>query len=84
MFKRGIQRESLYVRARNTRVVSFVRDDSEGEFMKRIGVVFFHNLRYAPFIKHYTDLLDRLDDVEYEIKKRLQYPLASEPYHSLR
>ena len=35
--------------------------------MKRIGVVFFHNLRYAPFIKHYTDLLDRVDDVEYEV-----------------
>ena len=25
-----------------------------------------------------------LDDVENEIKKRLQYPLAFEPYHSLR
>ena len=35
--------------------------------MKRIGIVFFHNLRYAPFIKYYTDLLDKISGIEYEV-----------------
>lgn len=35
--------------------------------MKKVGVVFFHNLRYAPFIKYYTDILDSMDDVDYEV-----------------
>lgn len=35
--------------------------------MKRVGVVFFHNLRYAPFINYYTNILDSIDDLEYEV-----------------
>ena len=58
-----------------------------------------YKLRYLPLFKndmeqailYIADVLKNpnsaeklLDDVEYEIKKRLQYPLAFEPYHSLR
>ena len=58
-----------------------------------------YKLRYLPLFKddleqtilYISDVLKNpnsaeklLDDVEYEIKKRLQYPLAFEPYHSLR
>lgn len=35
--------------------------------MKRIGIIFMSNLRYAPFVKYYTNILDTLDDVEYEV-----------------
>lgn len=35
--------------------------------MIKVGIVFFQNLRYAPFIKFYTDILDSMDGVNYEI-----------------
>lgn len=35
--------------------------------MIKVGVVFFHNLRYAPFIKYYMDILDKIENVEYEV-----------------
>ena len=58
-----------------------------------------YKLRYLPLFKedlekavlYIADVLQHsqsaeklLDDVENAIKKRLQYPLAFEPYHSLR
>lgn len=35
--------------------------------MKKVGIIFFHNLRYAPFVKYYTDILDSLNDIQYDI-----------------
>lgn len=35
--------------------------------MKRVGVVSFSNLWYAPYIKFYTDLLDTIEEIEYEV-----------------
>lgn len=58
-----------------------------------------YKLRYLPLFKddleqtilYISDVLKNpisaeklIDDVENEIKRRLQYPLAFEPYHSLR
>lgn len=33
----------------------------------RVGIIVFNNLRYTPFIKYYTDTLDQIIGVEYEI-----------------
>lgn len=35
--------------------------------MKRVGIIIFNNLRYAPYIKFYTDALNSQKDIEYEI-----------------
>lgn len=35
--------------------------------MKRVGIVFFQNIRYAPYIKYYTNLLDGIPYVEYDL-----------------
>lgn len=35
--------------------------------MKRVGIIVFNNLRYAPYVKFYTDTLSCQKDIEYEI-----------------
>lgn len=35
--------------------------------MKRVGIIIFNNLRYAPYVKFYTDTFSGQKDIEYEI-----------------
>lgn len=35
--------------------------------MKRVALIVFHNIRYAPFVEYYVNLLSKMDEVTYKI-----------------